>query len=88
MTEIYKLMNHLNPSIVWEIHEKKPITYSLRIQDLCKLPTIKTLGYRLGSLSFRGSFLRSIRDDSINKVPTLLHFKKTIKDWTADRGTC
>ena len=55
MTEIYKSMNHLNPSIVWEFHEKKPITYSLRIQNLCKLPTIKTLGFGLDSLSFRGS---------------------------------
>ena len=57
MTEIYKSMNHLKPSIVWEFHEKKPIMYNLRIQNLCKLPRIKTLGFGLDSLSFRGSFL-------------------------------
>ena len=33
MTEIYKSMNHVKPSIVWEFHEKKPITYNLRIQN-------------------------------------------------------
>ena len=88
MTEIYKSMNHLNPSIVWEFHEKKPIKYNLRIQNLCKLPTIKTLGFGLNSLSFRGSFLWNTLDDSIKQVPTLPCFKKRIKDWTADRCTC
>ena len=88
MTEIYKSMNHLNPSIVWEFHEKKPIKYNLRIQNLCKLPTIKTLGFGLNSLSFRGSFLWNTLDDSIKQVPTLSCFKKRIKDWTADRCTC
>ena len=88
MTEIYKSMNHLNPSIVWEFHEKKPIMYNLRIQNLCKLPRIKTLGFGLDSLSFRGSFLWNTLDDSIKQVPTLSHFKKRIKDWTADRCTC
>ena len=57
MTEIYKSMNHLNPSLVWEFHEKKHVMYNLRIQNLCKLPTIKTLNFGLESLSFRGSIL-------------------------------
>ena len=34
MTEIYKSMNQLNPSLVWEFHEKKHVTYDLRIQNL------------------------------------------------------
>ena len=42
MTEIYKSMNQLNPSNVWEFHEKKHVTYNLRMQNLCKLPKIKT----------------------------------------------
>ena len=42
MTEIYKSMNQLNPSLVWEFHEKKHVTYDLRILNLCKLPKIKT----------------------------------------------
>ena len=88
MTEIYKSMNHLNTSIVWGLHEKKPITYNLRKQNLCKLPTIKTLGFGLDSLSFRGSFLWNTLDDSIKQVETLSRFKKRIKDWTADRCTC
>ena len=54
MTEIYKSMNHLNPSLVWEFHEKKHVTYDLRIKNLCKLPQTKTEGYGQESLSFRG----------------------------------
>ena len=88
MTEIYKSINHWNPSIVWEFHEKKPITHNIRIQNLCKLPTIKTLGFGLDSLSFRGSFLWNTLDDSIKQVPTLSRLKKRMKDWTADRCTC
>ena len=87
MTEIYKSMNHLNPSIVWEFHQEKPITYGLRLQNLCKLPTIKTFGFGLDSLSFLGSFLWNTLDDSIKQVTTLSRFKKRIKDWTADRCT-
>ena len=57
MKEIYKSMNQLNPSLVWEFHEEKHVTYNLRIKNLCKLPKIKTQGYGQESLSFRGGFL-------------------------------
>ena len=40
MTEIYKSMNQL--TLVLEFHEKKHVTYDLRMQNLCKLPKIKT----------------------------------------------
>ena len=87
LTEIYKSINRLNASLVWEFHEKKPITYSLRMQSLCKLPTIKSLGFGLDLLSFRVSFLWNTLDDSIKQEPTLLRFKKRMNEWTADRCT-
>ena len=88
MTEIYKSMNQLNPSLVWEFHEKKHVTYDLRIKNLCKLPQIKTQGYGQESLSFRGSFLWNTLDDTIKNQPTLTAFKKRIKDWAGDKCTC
>ena len=88
MTEIYKSMNHLNPSLIWEFHEKKDINYNLRIQNLCKLPQIKTQGYGQESLSYRGSILWNTLDDSVKNEPTLLAFKKRIKDWAGDKCTC
>ena len=36
MTGIYKSMNQLNPSLIWEFHEKKDVSYNLRIQNLWK----------------------------------------------------
>ena len=87
MTEIYKSMNHLNPSLIWEFHEKKHVSYNLRIQDLCKLPQIKTQGYGQESVSFRGSLLWNTLDDSVKNEPTLSAFKKRIKDWAGDSCT-
>ena len=47
MIEIFKTMNGLNPPLVWEFHERKHVTYNLRIQNLCKLPPIKTMNFGL-----------------------------------------
>ena len=88
MTEIYKSMNQLNPSLVWEFHEKKHVTYGLRIQNRCKLPKIKTQGYGQESLSFRGSFLWNTLDDAIKNQPTLTAVKKRMKVWAGDKCTC
>ena len=87
MTEIYKSINHLNPSLVREFHEKRHVTYDLRIQNLWKLPQIKRQGYRQGSRSFRGNFLWNTLDDTIKNQPTLAAFKKRIKDWAGDKCT-
>ena len=88
MIEIYKSMNQLNPSLLREFHEKKHVTYDLRIQILCKLPKIKTQDYGQESLSFRGSFRWNTLDDAIKNQPTLTAFKKRIKDWAGDSFLC
>ena len=78
MTSIYKSMHHLNPSLIWEFHEKKDVSYNLRIQNLCKLPQIKTHGYGQESLSFRGSILWN----------TLMIASKMRKNfWLSKRGS-
>ena len=38
MIEIYKTMNNLNPSYIWEFHEEKVVKYDLRTKNLCRLP--------------------------------------------------
>ena len=62
MTKIYMSLNNMNPSIVWEFHEKK---HDLRKKNLCKLPKAKTISYGVDSLSFRGSFLWNTLDDNV-----------------------
>ena len=90
MTEIYKSVNHLNPSLVKEFHGKKHLTYDLKIQNLCKLQQTKTQGYGQESLPFRGSFLWNTLDDddNIKNQPTLAAFKGRIKDSVGDKCTC
>ena len=87
MTEIYKSIKKLNPSYLWEFHERKEITYNLRTKDLCKLPKIKKR-YGSESLSFRGSLLWNTLSDKFKQSPTLAAFKNQIKSWTGDKCTC
>ena len=80
MTEIYMLLNNMNPSIVWEFHEKKHVAYDLRKKNLCKLPKAKTTSYGVESLSFR-SFLWNTLDDNVKQEPALARFKNKIRNW-------
>ena len=88
MTEIYKSLNNMNPSIVWEFHEKKYVAYDLRKKNLCTLPKAKTISYGVESLSFRGSFLWNTLDDNVKQEPTLARFKNKIRNWAGEPCTC
>ncbi len=71
MIEIYKTMNHLNPSYIWEFFVKKDIPYNLRTKELCRLPSAKSHRYGLNSLSFRGSLLWNALNDELKRTKTL-----------------
>ena len=58
--EIYKSMDHINPSYICHLHERKDIQYDLRTKHLCKLPITKTIKFGMELLSFRGSLLGTI----------------------------
>ena len=45
MIEVYKSVNHLNQSLVWEFHEKKHVEYNLRTKNLCRLPKIRSTSF-------------------------------------------
>ena len=68
MTEIYKTMNHLNPSYIWEFFVKKDIPYNLRTKEPCRLPSAQSYRYGLNSLSFRGSLLWNTLDDELKEL--------------------
>ena len=79
MLEIYKSMNHLNPSYIWHLHERKEIQYDLRTKHLCKLPITKTIKFGMESPSFRGSLLWNNLNDEIKELPTVASFKQRSK---------
>ena len=88
MIEIYKTMNHLNPSYIWEFFVKKDISYNLRTKELCRLPSAKSDRYGLNSLSFRGSLLWNTPDDKLKRADTLGSFKTRIKEWDGKGCSC
>ena len=88
MTEIYMSLNNMNPSIVWEFHEKKYVAHALRKKNLCKLPKAKTISYGIESSSFRGSFHWNTLDDNVKQEQTLARFKNKIRNWAGERCTC
>ena len=88
MLEIYKSMNHLNPSYVWHIHERKEIQYDLRTKNLCKLQSTKTIKFGMESLSFRGSILWNNLNDEIKELSTVASFKTKIKTWMGEKCNC
>ena len=87
MIEIIKSINGLNPPLVWEFHERKHVTYDLRIQNICELPPIKTMNFGLDSISFRSNFLWNTLDDSIKREEILVCFQKRIGKWPGARCT-
>ena len=88
MLEIYKSMNHLNPSYIWHLHERKEIQYDLRTKHMCKLPITKTTKFGMESLSFRGSLLWNNLNDEIKELPTVASFKTKIKTWMGEKCNC
>ena len=79
MLEIYKSMNHLNSSYIWQLHERKEIQYDLRTKHLCKLPITKMIKFGMESLSFKGSLLWNNLNDGIKELSTVASFKTKIK---------
>ena len=57
LTEIYKFLNKLNPSFMWNLFELKRTKYNLKSLNCLKLPKAKTRKFRINSVIFRGSLL-------------------------------
>ena len=83
-----QMLNLKNPSFLWDLFERRPTNYNLRIKDLIQLPSTKTVRYGLNSLRFRGSMLWNTLPDMIKSAKNERQFKKRIKDWTGSTCCC
>ena len=54
MIEVYKSLNHENPSFLWDLFTRKEI---MRIKDILTLPKASTASFGTNSIAFRGSIL-------------------------------
>ena len=82
MIEVYKSLNHQNPSFLWELFARKEIHYNLRIKDILALLKALTTSFSINSISFRGSILWNSTPDVIKSSNTVFAFIKNIKNWS------
>ena len=57
MLEVFKTLNYLNSSYLWDLFNVKQVEYNLRTKNLVMLPQIKTQTYGVNSITFRSSIL-------------------------------
>ena len=88
MIEVYKYLNHHNPSFLWELFARKEINYNLRIKDILALPKALTTSFGINSTSFRGSILWNSRPDVIKSSNTVFAFIKNTKNWSGEVCNC
>ena len=88
MLEIFKTLNSLNPSYLWDFFSTKKVEYNLRIKNLVKLPQIKTHTFGTHSLTFRGSILWNALSDDMKICKNVAAFKKKIKTWKGANCSC
>ena len=80
--EVYKSLNHQNPSFLWGLLTRKEINYNLRIRDILTLPKALTASFSTNSISFRRSMLWNSTPDVIKSSITGLQpllLPKTLK---------
>ena len=88
LVEIYKSVNHISPLIMNEFFDIKVTPYSLRNNNLLKLPETKTLRYGTQALCFRGSLLWNTIPEQYKNITSVDEFKKHIKTWKPTTCTC
>ena len=79
MCEVFKSLNHLNPSFLWNIFIPKEIPYSLRNGSLLTLPPVKGKLYGVYCLKFRSSYSWNNLPKDIKSASSLIEFKRLLK---------
>ena len=88
MVEVCKCLSCENPSFTWNIFQRKELAYNVRSGPLLMLPQAKTTTYGTSSLTFRGSILWNSLPDAIKSSPSVVYFKRSIKEWKGENCTC
>ena len=88
LTEIYKSLNKLNSSFMWNFFERKATKYALKSLDCPKLPDTTTRKFGLNSVISRRNMLWNSIPYDIKGSTNLIEFKKKIKPWDGKIRTC
>ena len=88
LIEIYKTLNHIRPIIMQEFFDLKVTLYSLRNNNLLKLPKTNTLRFGTQALCFKGSLIWNTVPNHFKNITSLDEFKHLIKTWKPTTSTC
>ena len=88
LIEIYKSLNHISPIIMREFFDLKVTPYSLRNNNLLKLPKTNTLRFGTQALCFKGSLIWNTVPNHFKNIKSLDEFKHQIKTWKPTTCTC
>ena len=80
LIDIYKSLNHISPPIMQEFFDLKVTPYSLRNNNLLRLPTTNTSRYGTQALCFKGSIIWNTVQNRylnyLNKFKQQINMKK------------
>ena len=76
MLEVFKTLNHLDSSYLWDLFNVKQVEYNMRTKNLVMLPHIKTQTHGANLITFRGSILWNVLTDDIKACANMAAFKK------------
>ena len=79
MTEIYKIKNNLNPSVVDFMFERRNSTYNLRNFQEFATKRKRTVKMGLETLNYRSRQLWSILPENLRHINSLIQFKESVK---------
>ena len=88
LTEVYKNLNGLSPSIMLDLFTTRENIYNLRnFRDLyCEKK--KTIRYGTETVTYKAAQLWELLPYGIKNSPTLTEFKDKIKTWNPDNWPC
>ena len=88
LIEIYKSLNHISPPIMQEFFDLKVTPYSLRNNNILRLPKTNTSRYGTEALCFKGSIIWNTVPNRYKNLNSLDKFKQQIKMRKPTTCTC
>ena len=86
LIEVFKSVNHLSPSFMWDLFIPKDTSYGLRMSNQLLLKQCRTTKYGLNSLSQCGAKLWNSLPNYMRNCKDLDIFKTYVHQWTPQQG--
>ena len=88
LVEVFKSVNKMSPSFMWDLFKVKDITYNLRSNRNVCLNHCRTKRYGLDSLSYHGAHLWNLLPNDMKKCKDLDIFKASVRNWNEPMCKC